>query len=95
MTAYAIGQLTVHNSDWLEEYGSKIGGVIQRHGGQVIAKAKPEQLEGEATLPDALVTIAFPSMDDARGWYNDPDNQYLVELRQTGANFELLLIDGL
>lgn len=95
MTAYAVGQLTVHNNDWVDEYSSKIGGVIKKHQGQVLAKAKPEQLEGKAVLPDALVTIAFPTMDHAKAWYNDPETQYLVELRQTGANFELLLVEGL
>lgn len=94
MTAYAIGQLTIHHTDWLEEYSAKIGPLLSRHGGRVLAKGQPSQLEGRAKLPNILITIEFPDSQAAKSWYQDPDNQALVRLRQSGSDFELLLIDG-
>ncbi len=94
MPAYAIGQLFIKNKDWLEEYTSKIGPLFEKHQGRIIAKGKPSQLEGQAELPQVLITIEFPNLTLAQAWYNDPDNQSLVKLRQTGSHFELLLVDG-
>jgi len=93
MTAYAVGELTVHNKDWMEEYTQKIGPLLKKHGGDVVAKGQPLRLEGSRELPNVSICIAFPSGDAARGWYNDPENQALVTLRQTGADFELLLVE--
>jgi len=95
MAAYAIGQLTIHNTDWMQEYTEKIGAVIQQHGGRVVAKGQPQQLEGTAALPNVLISIEFPDSQAAYAWYQDPANQQLVNLRQSGSNFELLLVDGL
>lgn len=94
MTAYAIGQLTITNKDWMEEYTSKIGRVISKHGGVVITKGQPEQLEGKSNVPQVSIVIEFPNKTDAKSWYNDPDNQELVKLRNTGSSFELLLVES-
>lgn len=95
MTAYAIGQLTIHNKDWMKEYTSKIGQLFAKYEGCVIAKGEPAQLEGKAPLPNLLITIEFPNREKAEGWYNDPENQQLIKLRQTGSDFELLLVNGI
>lgn len=94
MTAYAIGQLTIHDSSWTQEYNQRIAPLLQRHGATVLAKGQPQQLEGSAALPTVLINIAFESLDAAKGWYHDPENQALVELRNTGSSFELLLIEA-
>ncbi len=94
MTAFAIGQLTIHNTDWMEEYTGKISSIIQRHQGKVVAKGQPEALEGNTELPSVLICIEFPDQQHAKAWYHDPENQVLVTLRQTGSTFELLLVEG-
>ncbi len=94
MTVYASGQLTIQNTDWLEEYSSKISAVIQKHDGKVIARSAPVQLEGSNVMANIALIIEFPSTDKAHAWYQDPDNQALVKLRNTGSDFELILIEG-
>ncbi|SMF30074.1 Uncharacterized conserved protein, DUF1330 family [Alteromonadaceae bacterium Bs31] len=94
MTAYAMGELTIHNKDWMEEYTHKIGPLLKKHGGEVVAKGQPSLLEGKRPLPHVAICIAFPNSDAAKGWYNDPENQALVKLRQSGADFELRLVES-
>ncbi len=94
MSAYAIGQLTIINTDWMEEYTSRIAPLLSKYEGKIIAKGQPTQLEGTAETPNVLVTIEFPDRIAANNWYNDAENQQLVTLRQTGSHFELLLVDG-
>lgn len=94
MKAYAIGHLSIHHRDWMEEYTSHIVPLIHKHGGAIIAKGQPSRLEGKAELPDLGMCIEFPSKEAATAWYNDPDNERLIALRQSGSDLELLLVDG-
>ncbi len=95
MTAYVVGEVTVTDDAWVEEYGTKIEHSIALHGGKFIARGSPnEKLEGNRTLPNSLVITEFPSLDLARAWYHDPDYKPLITLRQTGSTCEITLIDG-
>jgi uncharacterized protein (DUF1330 family) len=37
---------------------------------------------------------AFPSMDHARAWYNDPEYAPMKRLRQAGSRLNFLLVEG-
>jgi uncharacterized protein (DUF1330 family) len=54
-----------------------------------------ERLEGSGTLPSVVVVLEFPSMAQARSWYNDPEYAPLIKLRQTGADLDFILVEGL
>lgn len=94
MAAYAIGSITVHNTDWQQEYGEKMPALIQKHMGTLLARAPAAQLEGAPLLPGVVVMIAFPSAAQAQAWYDDPAHAPLRQLRQGGARFDLMLVDG-
>lgn len=92
MTAYAFGQLTLQHTDWMEEYTRRIAPLFKQYGAEVVAKGPATILEGKGSLPDVAICISFPNADTAQRWYNDPETQELVKLRQTGSEFELLLV---
>ncbi|MBU2986530.1 DUF1330 domain-containing protein [Saccharophagus degradans] len=94
MTAYAIGLLTIHNDNWLEEYSSKILPLIEKHGGNRLVKGTPERLEGTSNLPTIAFCIAFPSSAAAHNWYNDPENKPLITLRNSGSTLDMLLVEN-
>ena len=94
MTAYAVGYLTISNTDWQGEYRPRLAEVLQRFEGEVLANAAPERLEGAVVAPDRIVLIRFPSLEKARAWYAAPDHQPLIKLRQTGARFDLFAIEA-
>jgi uncharacterized protein (DUF1330 family) len=95
MVAYAIGTLTVLNTEWQQEYGAKMPALIQKHGGKVLSKAQAHSLEGLPLLPGMVVMIEFPSEQHARAWNDDPDHAPLRKLRKSGAEFDLMLVNGL
>lgn len=95
MTAYAIGCLTIHNTDWQQEYGAKMPALIQKHGGKVLTKAPARNLEGRPLLPGTIVLIEFPSEQHAQAWNDDPEHGPLRQLRRGGASFDLMLVNGL
>ena len=51
-----------------------------------------EGLEG--TPPDGTVMLEFPSMEEARAWYNDPQYQEAIPFRQKAADYEMFIVEG-
>lgn len=52
------------------------------------------RLEGDGDLPDAIVVLEFPSMEQAQAWYNDPEYAPMIKLRQSGSDLDFVLVDG-
>ncbi len=95
MVAYAIVEMTVDHDDWREEYLAKFGELLRKHGGGHISNGVPvAKLEGARELPDRLIILEFPSLDQARAWYDDPEYAPLIELRRTGSSAEITLVAG-
>ncbi len=95
MAAYAIGSLTLRNSDWVAEYSVHMPALAQKHGGKQLARSAPLVLEGAPTVPEMQVIVEFPSMEHAQAWYDDPAHTPLKKLRQGGADFSMVLVNGL
>lgn len=51
-----------------------------------------ECLEGQA--PDGVVLLEFPTIDDARAWYDSPDYQAAMAHRLKGATYRVVLVEG-
>ncbi len=96
MAAYAIGRLEMRNTSWLQEYGPKTAALVERHGGKYLVRGSVmERLEGTGKLPSVVVVLEFPSMAQAKAWYNDAEYAPLIKLRQTGADLDFILVEGL
>jgi uncharacterized protein (DUF1330 family) len=96
MAAYAIGYLQMRDPSWLAEYGPKTQALVEKHGGQYVVRGGAmERLEGRGELPSVIVVIEFPSMAQAKAWYNDPEYAPLIQLRQAGSDLDFILAEGL
>jgi uncharacterized protein (DUF1330 family) len=95
MPAYAIGRLRAENWSWLKEYGPVVAELIEKHGGRYLARGgEMQRLEGEEELPDAYVVLEFPSIEQARSWYDDPAYAPMIELRKPHCAVEFHLVEG-
>ena len=94
MAASIVAQLDVKNTNWQQEYGPKAGALVQKHGGKILAGASYtlERLEGKQPLPSVMFLLEFPSAAQAKAWYNDPAYAALIDLRQTGADADIVVL---
>lgn len=92
MTVYAVGLLSLRNTDWQAAYQAKLPAVLAKHGGAIVAAKPAARLEGEGPSPDRVILFSFPDADAARAWHADPDHAPLVALRQSGASLDLFLL---
>lgn len=52
-----------------------------------------EPVEGAA--PDGMVILQFPTVEDAKAWYNSPSYQAALAHRQKGADYRAFIVQGL
>ena len=96
MAAYVIGQLNMRDPSWVEKYRATVPGIVSRHNGKYLVRGgKMEKVEGSAPLPSTIVVMEFPSLDDARAFYDDPEYGPYIKLRQAGSDLEMVIVEGL
>lgn len=59
----------------------------------LVAYGATEALEGDA--PDGIVLLQFPTVEDAKAWYNSPNYQAALLHRKKGADYRVMIIQGL
>lgn len=52
-----------------------------------------EALEG--TAPEGVVVLEFPSLADAKAWYNSPSYQEALTFRRQAGDFHAIIVEGL
>lgn len=96
MAAYLIAQLSFTDPSYMKEYREGVVPLIKKHGGnQLVGGAPVEKLEGDWELPDRVIVIEFPTLEQARAWYDDPNYAPLIKLRQSGAISKLMLAESM
>ena len=83
-----------HDAEAMATYSAKAGPSLGGHAGKPLAfYGAIETLEG----PDAKgsVIIEFPSVDEARAWYQSDAYQQARQHRFTGADYRVFITDGL
>jgi uncharacterized protein (DUF1330 family) len=94
MAAYAVFiRDSTQDARGMETYLQKAPGTFAGHPVRVLSKyQRHEVLEGPD--PEGIVLLEFPSMDEARAWYNSADYQEALKLRLKAANYRAILCEG-
>ena len=91
---YAIVQLDVQDKDLYLEYTRRATEIEARHGGRPLVVSDAEEVIEGNWPSQRIVVLEFPSIDDARAWYRDPDYQDIVPLRHQATSSSILLVEG-
>lgn len=96
MSTYMIAQIEINDPEEYQNYLAGFMPIFQKYGGELLATSKNETfvIEGEWAYPRTVI-MKFPSLDQARKWYNDPDYKSLAEHRYRSAKANLVLVEGL
>ncbi len=97
MPAYLIAEHTIIDAAKFEEYRTKVGPMIARHGGRYLTRGGSHTVlekDNAVWQPDRVVIIEFPDMAALNAWYASPDYQPLIALRQHAATDMLITLEG-
>ena len=94
MAAYFIVEIDVQDPAAFEEYRTKVPATIERHGGKYLVRGgRQETIEGE-WHPKRIVLLEFPSVEQARRWYDSEEYRPLKALRRRTARGHIVLVEG-
>jgi uncharacterized protein (DUF1330 family) len=94
MPAYVIAIMEQqHDEAALREYQRRAGKARRAEMVPLAAYGKFEVLEGSPI--EGAVILQFPSMAEAKAWYESPAYQEAKEFRLKGGRYRMLLVDGL
>jgi uncharacterized protein (DUF1330 family) len=80
MSAYIVVTLTPQNVELLQEYGASAANTLTKYKGRFLAKGSTTSLHGESEHSTQAI-IEFPSEELANNWYDSPEYQKLIPLR--------------
>ena len=95
MAAYFIVDVEVNDPAGFEEYRQLVPGTVQKYGGRFLVRGGAvETLEGD-WQPKRVVVLEFPSLEQAKRWYNSEDYRDPKALRFKTAKSKLILVEGI
>jgi len=97
MPAYLIVEHKVTDPVKFQEYGSKVRPLIERYGGRPLTRGSHRVLETKHWLPDRVLIFEFADMEALNTWYDSPEYQPLIALRQSATDMSrdmMIAVDG-
>jgi len=95
MPAYVIADIEITDPVGYEEYRRRVPATIAQYGGRYLARGgRAETLEG-GWQPRRLVVIEFPTMSQARAWYESDEYREPRAIRHRCSEGQAVLVEGL
>lgn len=94
MAGYLIASIDVHDPEKFAQYRDEVAPLIAKFGGRYLIRGG-ELDNREGRLPmKRLVVLEFPSLAEARRFYESPEYAPLLELRASCTQSDLALVEG-
>lgn len=94
MVAYFINDMEVQDPTLLEEYKKLSPATVAQYGGRFLARGgRLEVLEGSWS-PKRLVILEFPSVEQAKKWFDSPEYAPARKLRQQASRSNIVVVEG-
>ena len=93
MSSYLIVHATVKDPDKLKQYGAAASEIVRAHGGEFVTRAQVTDVLVGSHDHKICVLIKFPDGAALKAWYNSPDYQALVPLRDEAADLVCIAAD--
>ena len=94
MAAYVIANVDIKDAALFEQYRKQVPDTLTRHGGRYLVRGGlHETLEGTWT-PSRLVVLEFPTLEQARRWYDSEEYREPKALRMKSALTDVVLVQG-
>jgi uncharacterized protein (DUF1330 family) len=94
MPAYFIVDNEVTDPAGFEAYRTQVPGTVEKYGGKFLVRGGQVQaLEGD-WKPKRIVVTEFPTLEQARRWYDSEEYRALKALRLRTARGSVVLVEG-
>jgi uncharacterized protein (DUF1330 family) len=95
MAAYVIAEVEVTDPAAYEEYRKKVPATIAQYGGKYLVRGGATETKEGGWTPARFVILEFPSMAEARRWYDSPEYAPALAIRKRASKSKLIFAEGL
>jgi len=94
MTAYGLAHLHNPNSHpEVLDYIERIQATLDPYGGRFIVHGPAVDVR-EGDWPGTVVIVEFPTLEQARAWYESPAYQEILPLRTNHIDGNVIIVEG-
>ncbi len=94
MPAYFIVDVDVHDRAGMREYLERDPGTLTKYGGRYIVRGGQFEVVEGNWQPTRVVMLEFPSMEQAKRWYDCEEYQEMKAARSKAARTNIVLVEG-
>jgi uncharacterized protein (DUF1330 family) len=94
MPAYVIVDLTVTDLPTMEEYRKRVPATLTPYGGRFLVRGGAHQTVEGDWKPNRLVILEFPTMDQAKCWYDSEEYREPKAMRLRAGRANMVMVDG-
>jgi uncharacterized protein (DUF1330 family) len=94
MLAYFIVDLDVHDRVGMREYLERVPGTLTKYGGRYIVRGGQFEVVEGNWQPTRVVMMEFPSMEQAKLWYDCEEYKEMKAARVKAARTNIVLVEG-
>ena len=95
MPAYLIAELDVTDPAAYEEYRKQVPPIIAKYGGRYLVRGGMVESKEGGWTPPRFVIVEFPTMEQARRFYDSPEYAPVLAIRKKASRSRLILAEGL
>lgn len=95
MSAYFLVDIReIKDAAKMAEYRSRIGALVEKFGGRFLVRGGPFEVVEGTYQPVMLVMLEFPTMDQARRWYDSEEYRDLKQMRLAATVANAFFMSG-
>ena len=93
--AYLLAEVQVTDPDTWKQYLAALPGTMAPYKTRTLARANPVAVDSSAPPAGSLVIIAFNNMEDVKAFWNSPEYQAIIPLREKSAKTRAYAVEGI
>jgi len=94
MPGYVVLSVEVLDAERYKEYAQMGPPTVTRYGGRYLVRGGPVELRSGSWEPKRLVILEFPSVEQARTWWDSPEYAPARTLREACAVSDVVIVEG-
>ena len=94
MSAYVVVDVDVHDLQEFERYRVQVPPLVERHGGEYLARGGAVTVEEGNVEPHRVVILRFRDRAGAQAFFDDPDYAPVKAIRFASATSWAIIVDG-
>lgn len=89
MTAFFVANVTIKDPLKFQEYAQRAAVTFAAHGGEPVLRGRTEGTLVGTASHQTVGIVRFPSQEALTNWFNSPEYQAIVPLRDSAADMTI------